>query len=135
MSQVGIQAVRNRSFASLSGGERQRVLLARALVQDTPVLVLDEPTNHLDIGHQLDLLERLRTQRLTTLMAIHDLNLAAAYCDVVFVLRAGTLVAGGPTRDVLTPELISEVFGVRCDRRIEPDGSLHLTFRPARVCG
>jgi iron complex transport system ATP-binding protein len=107
--------------------------MARALVQETPVVVLDEPTNHLDIRHQLDLLELLRTLRLTTVIAIHDLNLAAAYCDTLFVMQAGTLVAGGPTREVLTPSLVSSVFEVECERHLEPDGRLRLSFRPRQV--
>lgn len=130
MRQTGLSDLATRLFATLSGGERQRVLLARALAQATPVLVLDEPTNHLDIKHQLEILELLRELGLTTVMAIHDLTLAATYCDTVHVLQEGRLVAAGPTREVLTPELIAEVFDVLCTRQIAPDGSLQLSFRP-----
>ncbi|MGQ0463950.1 MAG: ABC transporter ATP-binding protein [Sporichthyaceae bacterium] len=132
MATVGVEHLTARSFATLSGGERQRVLVARALVQATPVIVLDEPTNHLDIRHQLDLLELLRSLKLTTVMAIHDLNLAAAYCDTLYVLKAGRLVAGGPTHDVLTPELIGDVFEVDCERHVDADGTLRLAFHPRR---
>ncbi|KDN87707.1 putative ABC transporter [Kitasatospora cheerisanensis KCTC 2395] len=103
----------DRRFADLSGGERQRVLLARALAQQPDVLVLDEPTNHLDIRHQVELLALLRAQRTTTLVALHDLNAAASVCDRLHVLAGGTLVASGPPREVLTPDLLAEVFGVR----------------------
>ena len=130
MDQVGIAGLADRSFATLSGGERQRVLVARALVQATPVVVLDEPTNHLDIRYQLELLELIRSLRVTTLMAIHDLNLAAAYCDSIHVMHDGVLVASGPTHDVITPELISEVFGVDCDTSVDGTGILRLNFRP-----
>ena len=102
-----------RRFTALSGGERQRVLLARAFAQDPDVLVLDEPTNHLDVRHQVELLALLRAQRRTTLVSLHDLNAAASVCDRLHVLHAGRVVASGPPRDVLTPELLAEVFGVR----------------------
>lgn len=102
-----------RSFLTLSGGERQRVLVARALVQEPDVLVLDEPTNHLDIRHQLDVLALVRGTGLTVLMVLHDLNLAAAYCDRIHVLDGGRVVAGGKPVDVLTPDLVEAVFGVR----------------------
>ncbi|MEV4443511.1 ABC transporter ATP-binding protein, partial [Streptomyces sp. NPDC049577] len=77
------------------------------------VLVLDEPTNHLDIRHQIELLALLRAQRRTTLLALHDLNAAASVCDRLHILHAGTVVASGPPREVLTPGLMAEVFGVR----------------------
>ena len=132
MAEVGIEDLAARTFATLSGGERQRVLVARALVQATPVLVLDEPTNHLDIRHQLELLELLRRLDLTTVIAIHDLNLAAAYCDSLHVLDRGELVASGRTHDVMTPELVSSVFGVDCETSFDASGTLRLAFRPRR---
>ncbi|WP_424892551.1 ABC transporter ATP-binding protein [Streptomyces sp. XH2] len=110
---VGLAGAEKRRFSALSGGERQRVLLARALAQDPQVLVLDEPTNHLDVLHQVELLALLRAQRRTTLLSLHDLNAAASLCDRLHVLHEGALVASGPPREVLTPELLSEVFGVR----------------------
>ena len=130
MQRTGVSDLADRSFTTLSGGEHQRVLVARALAQEAPVVILDEPTNHLDIRHQLELMELLRELGLTTLMAIHDLNLAAAYCNSVHVLQAGRLVASGPTRDVLTPELIEAVFDVRCTRHDEPGGGVRLSFQP-----
>jgi iron complex transport system ATP-binding protein len=112
MAQTDITHLAHRSVLTLSGGERQRVLIARALVQQPKVLVLDEPTNHLDIRHQVELATLLRKAGLTVLVALHDLNLAAATCDRLGVLRAGQLVAAGRPADVLTPELIKQVFGV-----------------------
>ncbi|WP_323121754.1 ABC transporter ATP-binding protein [Burkholderia alba] len=109
---VGLWARRARLFASLSGGEKQRALLARALVQQPEVLMLDEPTNHLDLRHQLELMTRVRRLGVATLAAIHDLNLAAAYCDRLYVLAAGALVAAGPPAEVLTEALLKDVFGV-----------------------
>ncbi|ONH36691.1 MULTISPECIES: ABC transporter ATP-binding protein [Protofrankia] len=90
-----------------------RVLLARALAQQPDVLVLDEPTNHLDVRHQVELLALLRAQRRTTLLALHDLNAAAAVCDRLHVLQHGTIVASGAPQQVLTPALLAAVFGVR----------------------
>jgi iron complex transport system ATP-binding protein len=117
-----------RDFTSLSGGERQRVLLAKALAQEPRLLLLDEPTNHLDISAQLSvlsLLGGLSTEGVTVLAALHDLNLAAAYCDTVIVLRDGLVFAAGHTETVLTPELIGEVYGVRASVLRNP-----LTGRP-----
>jgi iron complex transport system ATP-binding protein len=113
LDRLDVGHLAGRSVLTLSGGERQRVLIARALVQEPRVLVLDEPTNHLDIRHQLALLGLLRRAGLTTLVALHDLNLAATVCDRIAVLREGRLVVVGPPAEVLTPELVREVFGVQ----------------------
>ncbi|MET8471832.1 ABC transporter ATP-binding protein [Streptomyces sp. NPDC006422] len=110
----------DRPFAQLSGGERQRVLIARALTQEPSLLVLDEPTNHLDIRHQLEILSALRRLPATVLIALHDLNLAAHYCDRLYVLRDGEVVAAGPPGDVLTPRLLSEVYGVAAEVAVHP---------------
>jgi iron complex transport system ATP-binding protein len=101
-----------RSFLSLSGGERQRVLIARAIAQEPRVLVLDEPTNHLDIRHQLDVLALTRKLGVTVLTVLHDLNLAASYCDRLYVLDEGRLVTHGTPEEVLTTDLIRSVFHV-----------------------
>ncbi|MEV5981154.1 ABC transporter ATP-binding protein [Streptomyces sp. NPDC052114] len=113
MERLGIRHLARRGVLTLSGGERQRVLLARALVQEPRILVLDEPTNHLDVRHQVALLSRLRTAGLTVLVVLHDLNLAAAACDRIGVLSQGRLVAAGTPAEVLTEELVADVFGVR----------------------
>jgi iron complex transport system ATP-binding protein len=137
LHQVGLTELADRHFATLSGGERQRVLLARALTQRTPVLVLDEPTNHLDIRHQHELLGLVRQLGLTTLTALHDLNLAAAYCDRIHVLRAGHVVASGTPDEVLTADLVDEVFEIAAEVFTHPrTGRPHLLFapvEPARV--
>ncbi|MGA4842188.1 ABC transporter ATP-binding protein [Streptomyces sp. G45] len=113
LAEVGMDGAAGRAFSALSGGERQRVLLARAFAQEPDVLVLDEPTNHLDIRHQVELLSLLRGRGRTTLVSLHDLNAAASVCDRLHVLHQGAVVASGPPREVLTPALIEEVFGVR----------------------
>ncbi|UED87966.1 ABC transporter ATP-binding protein [Streptomyces profundus] len=120
LDQVGATGLADRPFAALSGGERQRVLLARALVQESQVLVLDEPTNHLDISFQLELMRLVGDLGITTVAALHDLNLAAQHCDLVAVLRGGRISAFGPPDDVLTPEAIEDVFHVRAHRLSHP---------------
>jgi iron complex transport system ATP-binding protein len=102
----------DRMWRSLSGGERQRAHIARALAQEPRELLLDEPTNHLDVRHQLDLLHLVRTLDVTSIVAIHDLNLAAMFCDAVIVLDRGRAVAAGPPANVLTPQLIRDVYEV-----------------------
>ncbi|MGJ9422155.1 ABC transporter ATP-binding protein [Aeromicrobium sp. CF3.5] len=103
----------DRRWQTLSGGERQRVQLARALAQEPSLLMLDEPTNHLDLGHQIDFLETVRSLGLTTVAALHDLDLAAAFCDRLVVLDGGHVVAAGAVEDVLSAQLVHEVYGVR----------------------
>ncbi|RNL85291.1 ABC transporter ATP-binding protein [Halostreptopolyspora alba] len=109
-----------QSWQTLSGGERQRAQIARALAQEPRELLLDEPTNHLDIRNQLDLLELVVQLPVTTVMALHDLNLASMYCDTLVVLAAGRAVAAGPPEEVITESLIAEVYGVRSS--IDPNG-------------
>lgn len=103
----------DRRWQTLSGGERQRVQLARALAQEPSVLMLDEPTNHLDLRHQLDFLSTVRGLGITTIAALHDLDLAAAFCDRLVVMRGGHVVAAGAVEDVLSAELVQDVYGVR----------------------
>ncbi|MGW3818250.1 ABC transporter ATP-binding protein [Streptomyces sp. NPDC005046] len=129
MERTGVAHLADRGFLALSGGEKQRVLIARALAQRPSVLVLDEPTNHLDIAHQLDVLALVRDSGLTVLAALHDLNLAAAHCDLLYVLADGRIVASGPPYEVLRPALLAEVFGVRAHPVRHPvTGAVQLLF-------
>ena len=115
LEDAGLVELADREYATLSGGERQRVNLARALAQEPQLLLLDEPTNHLDVRAQLTMLGLLRELArggLTVLAALHDLSLAASYADHVIVLSAGQVVAAGDPRDVLTPGLVRDVWGV-----------------------
>ena len=116
LAHVSIAELANRSFSTLSGGEKQRALIARALVQEARVLILDEPTNHLDIRYQLEVLELIRGVGVTTLMSVHDVNLAAEYCDHIVVLQGGRIQAAGPVETVLLPEVLEPVFGVKVER-------------------
>ncbi|AUI53388.1 iron ABC transporter ATP-binding protein [Arthrobacter crystallopoietes] len=115
LTAVGLDSFTRRQYATLSGGERQRVQLAKALAQEPEVLLLDEPTNHLDVNAQLasmELVRNLAAGGVAVLAALHDINIAAAYCDQVIVLQEGKVEAAGPTIDVLTPDLIRRVYGV-----------------------
>ncbi len=111
-----LEPLADRLLGHLSGGEQQRVLLARALAQETPVLLLDEPTTHLDLHHQLRILTLVRRlareEGLAVLMVLHDLNLAARFADEIALLHQGHLVAQGPSATVLTPERLSAVYEV-----------------------
>lgn len=120
---VGMAAFGERHFHTLSGGEKQRIHIARALAQQPRVLLLDEPTNHLDIGAQLGtmrLLQGLAVKGMTVVAAIHDLNLAAQFCDQAILLDGGAIVAAGPIEEVLTPATILEVYGVEAAILVHP---------------
>lgn len=112
LTSVGMQGFGDHAFATLSGGEKQRVILARALAQQPKMLILDEPTNHLDPRYQLELLQLVKRLNIGTLASIHDLNLAAAFCDRLYVIDHGRIVTSGTPTEVLTVELLREVFGV-----------------------
>lgn len=124
LHEVGLADRADEGVLELSGGERQRLLLARALTQQTPVLLLDEPTAHLDIAFQLELLERVRAlahdRGTLVLAALHDLNLAARFADRVIVLSHGRRVADGLPSDVLSPGLLRTVWGVDAVLRRDP---------------
>ncbi|SDI38008.1 iron complex transport system ATP-binding protein [Sinosporangium album] len=131
LERVGLAGHRTRRLSTLSGGERQRALVARALAQESPLLLLDEPTNHLDVHTALELLELVRDLGRATLCVLHDLNLAATYCDRLYVLHRGRIVANGPPEEVLDPELVQAVFGVTCTHLAHPiTGGLLLAFSP-----
>jgi iron complex transport system ATP-binding protein len=120
LDRVGGAHLADRAFPTLSGGERQRVLLARALCQEPQVLLLDEPTNHLDVSHTIELLELVTSLDLTCVVALHDLTLAATYCDRIALLADGRLVAQGRPSEVLTPARVEDVYGVACDVLTHP---------------
>ncbi|HUZ79835.1 MAG TPA: ABC transporter ATP-binding protein [Thermoplasmata archaeon] len=140
LEQVGLADRADDGLLSISGGERQRAVLARALAQTTPLLLLDEPTSHLDIGHQLDLLARVRDlahrRGVTVVAALHDLNLAARFADRIVVLSRGRCVADGPPAEILSEGLLAQVWGVVADLRREPRTGMpyliahHLTTAP-----
>ncbi|MBM9459096.1 ATP-binding cassette domain-containing protein [Nocardioides sp. zg-536] len=131
---AGAAELAGRELGTLSGGEQQRVQLARALAQQPELLLLDEPTNHLDVRAQLrtlGLLRELAADGVTVLAALHDLNLAASYCDHVVVLADGRVRASGPVAPTLTPALIAETYGVQADVLTHPrTGRPLIAFSP-----
>lgn len=129
LERVQLTEKADRMWRALSGGERQRAHIARALAQQPRELLLDEPTNHLDIRHQLDLLHFVSRLDITSIIALHDLNLAAMFCDTVIVLKDGRAVAAGPPADVLTPALIRDVYEVSATvARNTETGKPHISF-------
>lgn len=131
LAKVGMLEFRDRVFSTLSGGEQQRIILARALAQQTECLILDEPTNHLDIKYQLQILDVVKSLDVTVLSAFHDLNIAAMYCDRICAVKGGRIVAAGTPAEVLTPELIEELYEVKAQVRLEDDGNINIVYRPA----
>jgi iron complex transport system ATP-binding protein len=131
LERVEMAELSHRLFATLSGGEKQRVLVARALAQQSRVLILDEATNHLDIHAQLGLMELVHGLGVTVIAALHDLNLAASYCDAVCLVNRGAVVAVGSVSEVMTPERLADVFGVKAHCSVHPiTGRPLLTFGP-----
>ena len=128
LAQVGLSDFESRNFNTLSGGEQQRVILARALAQRTECLVLDEPTNHLDIKYQLELMTIVKRLDATVVSAIHDLNLAAIYCDRIIALKDGHIVCSGTPQDVLTSDTIRHIYGVSAMVQTLPDGRLNIIY-------
>ena len=112
LERVDMEDFAKRKFSTLSGGEKQRILLARALAQETRTLILDEPTNHLDIKYQLQTMDIIKGLGKGVLMALHDLNLAFQYCDYVFLMKDGQVVASGTPSDVITEERVRQVYEV-----------------------
>ena len=114
LKKVGMKDYIGRNFKNLSGGEKQRVLIARVLAQDTPILILDEPTNHLDIGYQLQLLHFIKHLDKSVIAALHDLNVAAIFCDYIYVLKDGKLIEEGTPEKVLNRENLKNIFNIEC---------------------
>ena len=112
MADLDLTRLADQAYDRLSGGERQRVLLARALVQQPRLLILDEPTNHLDIRHQWELLDRVSRLGITVVAALHDLNIAAAFCDRVYLMQAGRIVDAGSPEDILSPGPVRNTFAI-----------------------
>ena len=125
LAQVGAEAFGPRPLRELSGGERRRVMMAQTLAQDAPVVLLDEPTAHLDVAHQYALLtiaRQLADCGRLVLAALHELPLAARFCTRILALQDGRVVADGAPADVLTPDFLAEVFGMRAEVRAGPAG-------------
>ncbi|MBD3003426.1 MULTISPECIES: ABC transporter ATP-binding protein [unclassified Streptomyces] len=125
LAMTGVSDLADRPVDSLSGGQRQRVWISMALAQGTDLLLLDEPTTYLDLAHAidvLDLVDDLHESGRTVVMVLHDLNLATRYSDNLIVMRAGSILAQGHPRDVITAELLDEAFGLRATVIDDPVG-------------
>ncbi len=132
LERVDMTGHKSQPWQTLSGGERQRVHIARALAQTPQVMFLDEPTNHLDIHHQIEILRMVRDLDLTSIIALHDLNLAAMFCDRIVVLQAGAVRACGTPKAVLTQKLLRDVFRVDAEVSASSDNDRpHIRFRTA----
>ncbi len=135
LERVDARTLADRRLGELSGGERQRALVARALAQETDILLLDEPTAHLDLAHQTALLDLARglarEQGLAVLAALHDVNLAAAYCDELAFLSRGRVIARGAPRDVLTALTLREAYGLSFALIEHPETGRPVALLPA----
>jgi len=123
MERADVLSLRDRIATELSGGERARVLFARALAVEAPALIADEPLASLDPGHQIDVMDLLRAEAdsgKTVLAVLHDLTMAARYCDRLLIVDGGRIVADGSPAEVLTPDLLRTVYGI--DARVESSG-------------
>ncbi len=125
MEAMGILDLAEMPVDSLSGGQRQRVWIALVLAQDTDILLLDEPTTYLDIAYQveiLDCLEKLNKLKKTTVIAIlHDINLSIRYADHIFAMKGGNLIAEGSPKDVISADLMREIYGLDCSIITDPE--------------
>jgi len=128
---IGMENYADRSFNALSGGEKQRVLIARSLTQGADILILDEPTNHLDVHYQWSLMELISKMNRTVLSVFHELNLASRFCDFIYVLKDGKIVTAGTPKDIISKELMAEVFGVDAEIIYTQSGCPHIIYNKA----
>ena len=129
LAAVGMSYAQERYVDTLSGGERQRVLIARALAQQCKCILLDEPTNHLDIKYQHQILSIIKNVSDTAVIILHDLNLVTRYCDQAIILKNGRVHTQGVPDDILTPELIHDVYGVSA-KEVQDGNVKQFIFKP-----
>lgn len=131
LEELGIDELASRFFNELSGGQKQMVFIAQSLVREPKVLLMDEPTSSLDLQHQLEVLDLIRDvtveREITTLIALHDLNLAARYADKIVVMHNGMVYASGKPISVLTPEMVRYIYGVNATIYVDDDGIPQVT--------
>ena len=131
IKKVGMEKSLDRSFATLSGGEKQRVVLARALTQQPQVLILDEPTNHLDIKYQIEILSLVKDLGICVVAALHYLSLAAQFCNEIYIIKHGELIAKGKPKDIITANMVKEVYEIDCDIVYnENTGAMMISYYP-----
>jgi len=136
---LGIEELAMSGFGELSGGQQQKVLIARALVQETKVMLLDEPTSNLDIWHQLDVMnivsDLVKKRRMTALLALHDLNLASKYSDGIIMMKKGRIMAVGSPASVLTPENIEAIYNVEVAVRLQSEEPFIVPVKQIKMNG
>lgn len=115
LRKTGLYEFKNRSISELSGGEKQRVVLARAIVQGPSLMILDEPSNHLDIKYQLEILQIIKNLGINVLAALHDISLAAQFCDYIYFIKEGEIKYNGTPKEVITKEIMKEIYEVDCE--------------------
>lgn len=131
--QNAVYPLRQRSYLSLSGGEKQRVILARAIVQQPELLILDEPTNHLDIKFQFEVLDLVKDLNISTLCVLHNIELSARYCDYLYAMKQGRIVAEGAPNKLITKETIRTIYDVESEIYTNPvTQDLAVAFLPTR---
>lgn len=129
LASVGMLEFQDRSFLSLSGGEKQRVLIASAFARKSRLIIMDEPTNHLDIGYQFLILDIMKKHKDTTIFtSVHDMNMALRYCDYVIALKEGQIAAAGKPEEVITEELLHDLFKVNTKIHVNEDGSRYIQY-------
>lgn len=133
LKKVDMPEFMHRSFNTLSGGEQQRIILARALVQQTSCLILDEPTNHLDIKYQLQMMDIIKSMNLTVVAAIHDLNIAAAYCDKIIAIQNGQVIGFDYPAQLLTETFISDLYGVKATVQKLGQNRLNIIYQSSNI--
>lgn len=129
LEQIGIAPICDRNIQNLSGGEKKMVFIARAFAQGVDTIILDEPTNHLDIKHQLFILDTLKRSKKTVLVVLHDLRLAAHYCDTLYLMDQGCNVCNGEPSEVLQKNTVRHIFGVEGRAYETKDGSLDFALK------
>ncbi len=130
LKKVDLTTYSDRSYLTLSGGEKQRVILARAIAQEPKFLILDEPTNHLDIKYQLQIFSIVKSLKIGVLAALHDLSMAATYCDILYVVKNGEIVTYGKPNEILTKELIKSVYEIDCEIYTNPiTGEMAIAYK------
>ncbi|MDU1847306.1 ABC transporter ATP-binding protein [Niallia alba] len=120
LARTNLLEYKDRSYLSLSGGEKQRVILARTIAQQPKFMILDEPTNHLDIRYQIEILSCVKELKIGVLAALHDLEMAAHYCDYLYAIKNGEVYAHGTPTEVLTPETIEALYQIKCQTYLNP---------------
>lgn len=120
LAQTGLTDLKDRPISQLSGGEQQRVSLARAIVQAPTLMILDEPSNHLDINYQLEILQIIKDLQINALVALHDISLAAQFCDFIYFIKEGEIRYYGTPKEVIKKEILKEIYAVDCEIYEDP---------------